>query len=445
VYESSHLSVVDDESVIQFDRPTAVADTPNRPPDIDADCWPEISTAPSGPLAAASSVIADWLLRRAVAPLPMRLVYPDGTVIGAGDAAAPAATLHRPDRLARRMGRHGLIGFGESYMAGEWESTDLAGVLTVLTPALNEMVPGALRRLKPIAFAGQPRSRRTGREQVLRNIAAHYDDVSSDLFIEFLDETMTYSGALFDHVPASWADLAAAQRNKIDQLLDAAAVGPGTRLLELGTGWGELSIRAAARGAEVHSITPSERQGWLARQRVVAAGRSGRVRIDVCDYRDIDGRYDAVISVEMIEAVGHRHWPEFLHTLERLVKPGGNVVLQAIAVPHDRMLATLGSQTWTQKYIFPGGELPSAKTLLGIIQRETRLSLVEVHAQREHYAETLRLWRERFLQRRKTLAHVGFDEVFARMWELHLAGREAGFRSGNLSVYQWTFINEAAP
>jgi cyclopropane-fatty-acyl-phospholipid synthase len=256
---------------------------------------------------------------------------------------------------------------------------------------------------------------------------------------------MTYSSALFDRLPASWPDLAQAQRRKIDRLLDEAGVGPGTRMLEVGTGWGELCIRAAARGADVRSLTLSDRQRWLARQRIAAARQSDRVRIDLCDYRDIDGQYDAVISVEMVETVGHRSWPDFLRTLGRLVKPGGHVVIQAITMPHAHMLATRNSQTWMQKYIFPGGQIPSTKALLAITQRHSTLRLLDMVSLDVHYAETLRLWRERFKQRRKTLSHIGFDEVFARMWELYLADREAGFRSGNLNVYQWTFVNPTPP
>jgi cyclopropane-fatty-acyl-phospholipid synthase len=203
-----------------------------------------------------------------------------------------------------------------------------------------------------------------------------------------------------------------------------------------------LCIRAAARGAEVHSVTPSERQVWLTRQRVVAAGHSDRVRLQVCDYRDIDGSYDAVISVEMIEAVGHRSWPDFVRAIGRLVRPGGNVVIQAITRPQPQIH---DDHTWTQKYIFPGGAIPSVKALLDMTGQYTGLRPVDMVSLRGHYAETLRLWRERFLQRRKTLSHVGFDEVFARMWELHLADREAGFRSGNLNVYQCAFVNSAAP
>jgi len=442
VQDPCHLSVVDDSA---FARPAMNSDRPRHPPTADSAAWPEVFTVPSGAVTAASAVVADRLLRRAVAPLPIRVLYPDGTVIGAGDATAPTLVVNQPDRLIRRMGRHGLTGFGESYMAGEWQSTDLVGVLTVLMPALDDMVPTGLRWLKAIAPGAQPRSPRLSREHALRNVAAHFDDLSSDLFVEFLDETMTYSSALFDQLPASWADLAGAQRRKIDRLLDAVGVGPGTRLLELGTGWGELCIRAAARGADVHSVTPSESQVWLARQRIVAAGQSGRVRVEMCDYRDIDGSYDAVISVEMIEAVGHRAWPEFLHTIGRLVRPRGNVVIQTVAYPHAQMRASRDSQTWTQKYIFPGGMIPSTGALLDITNGQTNLRPVDMLSLREHYAETLRLWRERFMQRRKTLAHIGFDEVFAKMWELYLAEREAGFRSGNLDVYQWTLVNAAAP
>ena len=421
--------------------PRVTATARKRLAAIDSERWPAVARVPSGPFAAVSAFIANRLLRRAAARLPLRLVYPDGTVIGVGDAAARTLVINQPDRLARRIGRHGLIGFGESYMAGEWESDALTEVLTVLATDLGDLVPRGLQWLRPIAVASQPRSSSPSREQARHNVAAHYD-LSNDLFAEFLDETMTYSSAMFAKLPASWPELADAQRRKIDRLLDAAQVGPGTRLLEIGTGWGELCIRAAARGADVRSVTLSDRQLWLARQRVAAAGLSDRVRIDLRDYRDIGGNYDAVISVEMIEAVGYHLWPQYFRTVERLVKPGGRVVIQAITMPHTRMLATRNTHTWIQKYIFPGGLIPSAEAILEITEGQTGLRPVDTLSLREHYAETLRLWRERFMQRRKALSHIGFDEVFARMWELYLAYAEAGFRSGYLNVYQWTFVSD---
>ena len=406
---------------------------------IDSGRWPSVARAPSGPVSAAAGAIADRLFRRAAARLPVRVVYPDGTWVGAADPTLPTMVVHRPDAMVRRVGRYGLIGFGESYMAGDWSSTDLAGLLTEFANRLAELIPPVLQRFRPLAVVRQPRSHHNSRRQARHNIAEHYD-LSNDLFAEFLDETMTYSSALFGSLPAGQSCLADAQRRKIDRLLDAAGVGHGSRVLEIGTGWGELCIRAAERGAHVRSITLSAEQQRLALQRVAAAGLSDRVEIDLCDYRDVDGRYDAVLSVEMIEAVGYRFWPTYFQALDRLVVPGGRVAIQAITMPHDRMLASRNTHTWIQKYIFPGGLLPSTEAIIGVTERETRLRTVDMFSLGPHYAETLRLWRERFVARRDALAELGFDEVFHRMWELYLAYSEAGFRSGYLDVYQWTFV-----
>ncbi|ORV09964.1 class I SAM-dependent methyltransferase [Mycobacterium celatum] len=408
-------------------------------PAVDSHRWPAVANVPAGPAAAVSAVVADRLLRRAAARLSLRLVYPDGTVVGGGDLTSPTLAIRQPGRMARRIGRHGLIGFGESYMAGEWESDNLTAALTILATQVGELVPAALRWLRPIALARQPRSPYSSRERDRRNVGAHYD-LSNDLFGEFLDETMTYSCALFNRLPASWPDLADAQRRKIDRLLDAAGVQAGSRVLEIGTGWGELCIRAARRGAQVRSVTLSVQQQQLAQQRVAAAGLSDRVHVDLRDYRDVGGNYDAVISVEMIEAIGFHAWPNYFRTLERLLMPRGRVAIQAITMPHARMLSTRKTHTWIQKYIFPGGLIPSAEAIRGIVAEHTGLRTVDTVSLRCHYAETLRLWRERFLQRRITLSHMGFDEVFARMWEFYLAYAEAGFRSGYLDVYQWTFV-----
>ncbi|MBW0019758.1 MAG: class I SAM-dependent methyltransferase [Mycobacterium sp.] len=420
------------------------------PPTIDSARWPAVAKLPAGPFAAASAVVAQALLRRAAARLPMRLVYPDGTVAGTAGRSAPSLMVHRPEALARRIGRHGLIGFGESYMAGEWSAEDLTHVLTVLAGSVADLVPASLQWLRPLAPAFRPRWRSATRDQARRNVAEHYD-LSNELFAAFLDETMTYSSALFSELPArtpTWPDLATAQRRKIDRLLDMAGVRSGSRVLEIGTGWGELCIRAAARGAHVRSVTLSVEQQHLARLRVAAAGLSDSAQIDLCDYRDVQegdrGGYDAIISVEMIEAIGYRSWPTYFAALNRLVRPGGRVAIQAITMPHRRMRATRNTHTWIQKYVFPGGLLPSTQAIAGITERHTGLRTVDMTSLRPHYAETLRLWRERFIQTRDCLAHLGFDGVFGRMWELYLAYSEAGFRSGYLDVYQWTFAREAA-
>ena len=406
---------------------------------IDSDRWPALAQVPDGPLKL-SGLIADRLLRRAAARLPVRLVYPDGVVVGAADPTLPTMAIHRPEALVRRIGRNGLIGFGESYMAGDWNSDDLSGVLTEFAKALRDLVPSALQRFRPIAVVRPPRSQYNSRAQARHNVAQHYD-LSNELFAEFLDETMTYSSALFDELPASHDNLPAAQWRKIDRLLDAAHVGPGSRVLEIGTGWGELCMRAAQRGAHVRSVTLSAEQHRLAQERVAAAGLSDRIDIELRDYRDVDGRYDAVVSVEMVEAVGYRFWPTYFQALDRLVVPGGRVAIQAITMPHDRMLATRNTYTWIQKYIFPGGLLPSTEAIIGITERHTGLRTVDMLSLRPHYAETLRLWRERFTDRRDAVAALGFDDVFRRMWDFYLAYSEAGFRSGYLDVYQWTFAS----
>jgi cyclopropane-fatty-acyl-phospholipid synthase len=403
--------------------------------------WPGVARIPRGPVSGVSGRIADWLLRRAVARLPLRLQYPDGRVVGAADPTLPTMVIHRPEALARRVGKYGLIGFGESYMAGEWDSADpadLAGLLTGFANSMAELIPPALQCLRPLAVVRHPRSMYNSLTQARDNIAEHYD-LSNDLFAQFLDETMTYSSALFESGRADWTELADAQRRKIDRLLDSARVGPGSHVLEIGTGWGELCIQAAARGASVHSITLSAEQQRLAQQRVAAAGFSDRVSIELKDYREVDGLYDAVVSVEMIEAVGYRFWPAYFAALDRLVSPGGRVAIQAITMPHDRMLASRNTYTWIQKYIFPGGLIPSVEAVVGITERETRLRTAGMLSLRPHYAETLRLWRERLDERRDAISALGFDQTFQRMWELYLAYSEAGFRSGYLDVYQWTF------
>jgi cyclopropane-fatty-acyl-phospholipid synthase len=409
----------------------------------DSDRWSTLAQVPRGPLSAAAGELANGFLRRAAARLPIRLQYPDGPVIGAADPTLPTMVVHRPDALARRVGRYGLIGFGESYMAGEWHSTDLAGLLTAFATSVDDLIPPALQRLRPLAVVRHPRSMHNSLTQARTNVAEHYD-LSNDLFAQFLDATMTYSSALFDTSQPTWADLADGQRHKVDRLLDSARVAPGSRVLEIGTGWGELCIRAAGRGADVHSITLSAEQQRLARRRVAEAGLSDRVRIELKDYREVDGLYDAVVSVEMIEAVGYPFWPTYFQALDRLVSPGGRVAIQAITMPHHRMLASRNTYTWIQKYIFPGGLIPSVEALVGVTERQTRLRTVGMLSLRPHYAETLRLWRERFTEHREAVSALGFDETFHRMWELYLAYSEAGFRSGYLDVYQWTFAPTGA-
>ena len=407
-----------------------------RPETIDPVRWPDVAVAVGSPGRAA---VARALFGTAIIKLPVRVRLPDGTFHGAGGPAAPVMDLHRPAEFFRRLGASGLTGFGESYMAGDWDSPDLTGLLTVFAAHAAELVPPWLQRLRRLAVRPQPPDDLQTVAGARRNVGRHYD-LSNGLFALFLDETMTYSSAIFATSPAGTpvaGDLATAQRRKIDRLLDRAGVGPGCRVLEVGTGWGELAIRAARRGATVRTITISREQQELAARRVAEAGLASRVSVELRDYRDVDGRFDAICSVEMLEAVGERYWDAYFAALDRHLAPGGRIGLQTITVPHDRMLATRHTYTWIQKYVFPGGLLPSVAAIGDSLARTT-LRITGREDFGAHYAETLRIWRERFGAQAARVACLGFDEVFSRMWTFYLCYSEAGFRAGYIDVSQLT-------
>ncbi len=415
--------------------------------------WPGLDVVPTGTRAAVSSVVARRLFSAAVHRLPVtvNVMSPDGRrqVLGQG---GPTMTVRRPDEFFARVGRHGLIGFGEAFMTRAWDAEDLDGFLTVLAADLPTLIPSSLQKARALVVARPPRDQRSTAANSRNNIAHHYD-LSNDLFATFLDETLSYSAALFDTpirehdghfvaIPpggeAAGEPLAEAQARKIDRLLDRTGVRDGTRLLEIGTGWGELAIRAAQRGAHVRSVTLSIEQLDLARARIAAAGVADRVHVELRDYRAIEERaaYDAVVSVEMIEAVGHQFWPEYFATLDRLLAPGGKVGLQAILMPHDRMLATRRTHTWINKYIFPGGFLPSVEAIDQVTREHTSLRVTERLSFGSHYAETLRRWDSAFGDAQSRVRELGFDATFERMWRFYLGYSRAGFASGYLDVEQ---------
>jgi cyclopropane-fatty-acyl-phospholipid synthase len=406
--------------------------------------WPALATVPHGLRARISAAVA----RRIFTAGASRLGITWST-----DGSPADLVLHRPEEFFARLGNDGLIGFGESYLAGAWEAEDLAGTLTVLCAEIADLVPAWMQRLRAAYVARPPRHHRGSTEHTRANVAHHYD-LSNDLFAAFLDPTMSYSAAMFDTdgatdghrtilgPPARGADLAEGQARKIERILDAAGVRAGTRVLEVGTGWGELAIRAARRGATVRSVTLSSEQQWLARERIADAGVADRVQVDLLDYRTVEGSYDAIVSVEMIEAVGHEYWPTYFAKLDSLLAPGGTVALQAITMPHDRMLTTRGTFTWINKYIFPGGFLPSTEALDSVTRTHTSLRLRSRTTFGDHYAETLRQWDEAFTGARERVLDLGFDETFLRMWHFYLGYSRAGFASGYLDVQQLTFTRE---
>ena len=392
--------------------------------------WPGLATVPRSPLRAA---IAERLFRHAVRTIPVRVEFPDGRVLGAGGPDAPVMRLHRPAQFFHRLGADAKIGFGESYMVGDWTSPEVADVLTPFAARMASLVPRPLQTLRRIAERTQPEVEDNDLAGARENIHRHYD-LSNDLFSVFLDETMTYSSAWFSDPEQ---DLVPAQLRKIDGVLDLAGVGVDTHVLEIGTGWGALAIRAATRGARVTTLTLSAEQKALAEQRIQAAGVADRVQVLLRDYREAHGSYDAVVSVEMIEAVGKGYWPTYFGTLDRLVRPGGRIGLQAITMPHERMLATANAYTWIHKYVFPGGLIPSVEAIEDAVAQHTGLRVLHDRSFGQDYALTLRLWRRRFLDRWQEVAALGFDETFRRMWEFYLAYSEAGFRAGYLDVHQF--------
>lgn len=405
---------------------------------IDAERWPDVATLPGRRVRAA---IAAKLLQCAVDGLPMTVeLVPTGERWGDGGATDPVMRLMRPDAVFDRLGDSGLIGLGEAYMAGDLEAHDLVAVFGVLADHVADLLPPWLQRLRRLGVRRQPSTERNSRAGSRSNISRHYD-LSNELFASFLDPTMSYSAALFARGVeldggACIDEFESAQHRKIDRLLDACEVGAGSRVLEIGTGWGELSLRAAARGAHVHTITLSVEQQHLARRRIAEAGLADRVSVELCDYRDVEGSFDAVVSVEMIEAVGEAYWPTYYATLERVLARGGRVGVQAITLPHDRLQATRHDYTWIHKYVFPGGRIPSVESV-NAQARVAGLRVTDDLAFGLHYAETLRLWRESFSINGHAVTDFGTDPTFVRMWTFYLAYCEAGFRTGYLDVHQF--------
>ena len=406
--------------------------------------WPDAVT-PRAPLRA---TIARMIFEHAVRRVPVRVTYPDGRVRGGGSGTSPEFKLLRPNAFFARLGRDAKVGFGEAYMAGDWRAgpgTDLADLLTRFAARLATLVPAPLQKLRALADKRVPPDHENTPDGARSNIAAHYD-LSNDLFACFLDPTMTYSAAWFDESePVQTATrLEEAQLRKIDGILDLAGVRSGTRLLEIGTGWGTLAIRAAQRGAQVTTVTLSREQLELTCERAGAAGVSDRVDVRLQDYREIEGKYDAIVSVEMIEAVGEAYWAAYFATLDRLLAPGGKVSIQTITMAHDRVLATRRSFSWIQKYIFPGGIIPSLQAIDDTLAAHTTLRVTQRRELRPHYARTLYLWRERFNDQWPHIQAQGFTGTFRRMWEFYLAYSEAGFRSGYLGVSQLQVAREPA-
>jgi len=405
--------------------------------------WPTLARPRSNPVRRLGAAAA---IRLVAKDLPATIHLDSNRSYGLG---GPAMRVHRTSAFLDRLGHDAGSGFGEAYLAGDWDpepGTDLADLLVPFAERFSNeetrhLLPKWAQSLRWLVTRSQPGDQENDRAGARENVSRHYD-LSNAMFSEFLDPTMTYSAAYFggdstaDLATASYDELTAAQLRKLDSILDAAGIQSGSRVLDIGCGWASLAIRAAQRGAWVTAITIASQQALLAQRRVAEAGVGDRVQVALRDYRDQIGEFDAVLSVEMIEAVGEKYWPVYFEAIERRLAPGGVGVVQAIVMPHERMLATRNTFTWVQKYIFPGGLLPSIKVIQDVTAQHTGLRAEVIRHLGPDYARTLRVWRSRFVERWPLIAELGFDDTFRRMWEFYLAYSEAGFRTGYLDDVQ---------
>jgi cyclopropane-fatty-acyl-phospholipid synthase len=358
------------------------------------------------------------------------VVLPDGSRYVFGDRnSADRAELrvHDEEALARML-IGGSTGAGEAYMDGLWSSPDLAGLLRLAALNVEDLAlsAGWWRVPSELARKLAHRARRNTPHQARRNIAAHYD-LGNDFYRLFLDETMTYSSAVFESPEQSLAD---AQRNKYRLIAQRAGLAAGQHVLEIGCGWGSFALYAAgALGCRVTAITISAEQHALATKRVREAGLEHLVDVQMRDYRDIQGTFDAVVSIEMLEAVGAEFLPAFFEACDRALRPGGKVSLQVITMPEATYEDQLRGANWIQTYIFPGGVCPSLSAMERA-NRGTNLLITDVDDIAAHYITTLRAWRGRFLEKLDAVRALGFDDRFVRMWEYYLALSEASFATG---------------
>lgn len=336
-------------------------------------------------------------------------------------------------RALRRMAT-GSTGFGRSYMDGDWDSPDLVSVIEIASANRHSM--GQTLRGSGLVRAFY-RLRHLLRENTglgaRRNIEFHYD-LGNEFYEPWLDETMTYSAGIF---AAGDNSLEAAQRRKYRRLLDLLGARPGDHILEIGSGWGGFAeLAAAERGCEVTGLTLSREQLAFARERIARAGLADKVRFKLQDYRRESGRYDHVASIEMFEAVGERYWPVFFQTVRNSLKPGGRAALQIITIEDDLFAGYRNSADFIQTYIFPGGMLPSVSALKREVA-DAGLALKGMAGFADSYAQTLALWRRRFLSAFDAgRLPAGFDARFRRLWEFYLAYCEGAFRGGSIDVMQ---------
>jgi len=365
---------------------------------------------------------ASAVLERALARLEggtLEVELPGNTVRRYGVGAPVRLTIHDA-AFFRRLATRGKLGLGESYTAGEWDSDDLVGLFELL---LRNADAAGLRhaRVRRLLELRPRLNRRNGPARSRRNIAYHYD-LGNDLFALMLDETMTYSCAVFERPDMSLAD---AQRAKYDRLCRLLELGPDDHVLEIGCGWGGFARHAAERhDCRVTGITISHEQAALARERT----RGLPVEILEQDYRAAEGSFTKVVSIEMIEAIGADQFGTFFATIDRVLAPGGRAAVQTILVPEQRWDRYRRTPDWIERYVFPGCLIPSLEALTAAAASNSRLGIYGVEEIGEYYAETLSRWRASFHRRIEEVRRLGYDDRFERTWDFYLAFCEAAFR-----------------
>lgn len=378
---------------------------------------------------------------------PFIMVFPDGSqrTFGATSWNGPIPHLFiRHPRFFRKVLLAGEIGFGEAYVEGLWATDDLPAMLSALI--LNfESIPGmADTKARSVSFNllhGLNRlshwKRRNTKSNSLRNISEHYD-LSNDFYSLWLDETWTYSSARFEK--GYQQDLRSAQEAKYRSLCENLKLQAGMKILEIGCGWGGFALYAARNfGVHVTAITISEAQYSQALERVRDSGLEDRIDVRIADYRDIRGKFDAIVSIEMIEAVGHDFLHSYFQQCHQLLNSAGRLGLQVILCPDSRYEKMRRSSDWIKKHIFPGGQLPSVRAILQAVNQTGDLSLQEMDSFGSDYAETLRRWRAKFNEKSQQVLQLGFPEDFLHKWNYYLCYCEAAFDTRNLTVSQLVF------
>lgn len=382
--------------------------------------------------------MAARLVRQALRRLTQDAIVledPDGRAcFGRPGGLSATVTVHDP-RCYCRVLTGGSLGAAESWIDGQWTCDDLTTLVRIFlrNPQAMQRLHGPWSWLKSLVAATQHLLRRNTRRQAQRNIQAHYD-LGNDFFALMLDETLSYSCAIFPRPDASLAEASRCKLHRVCQKLELTA---GDEVLEIGSGWGGFALYAARHyGCRVTTTTISPAQYELARQRVRQAGLEDRVQVLLRDYRDLTGQYDKLVSIEMIEAVGHEYFATFFRQMGRLLRPQGRMLLQAIVIRDPLFAQHRHSVDFIRQHIFPGGCLPSITALGEAMQRASDLRLVHLEELSEHYVRTLRAWRQRFVQNLPQVRALGYSERLIRTWLYYLGYCEAAFAQRQVNVVQ---------